>query len=282
MKRAGVVCGLLLLPLLFAAGAAVAEERESALALGDSVVFGFIAQAGHAYVNASNFIGSPQYVGDALHVNVANAGCPGEATTSFLSSTGADHGCRAFRQRCPLHVSYGSTQLAYAESYVRHHRALRLITVGLGANDLFLLEDACATSQSPQECVAAGLPSVLSAVGSNMAAILAALRADGYGGVILVVNYYSPDYSDETTTAITAALNEALAAPARAYGADVADVFAAFKRAASSPAVAGKVCDVGLLNVDPQDPNQCDVHPSQSGQRLIAESVVEAFRAASR
>jgi hypothetical protein len=42
-------------------GSVAAGEREDAraLALGDSVVFGFITQAGHEYVNASNFIGVP-------------------------------------------------------------------------------------------------------------------------------------------------------------------------------------------------------------------------------
>jgi len=81
---------------------------------------------------------------------------------------------------------------------------------------------------------------VLATVAANMATILAELRATGFGGVIVIVNYYSLDYSDPV----------------------------------------GKTCNVGLLNVDPQDPvNSCDVHPSQSGQRLIATTIAQAYRA---
>jgi len=282
MQRAGAFGCLSLLLVLCTTGSAIAQERDSALALGDSVGFGYITGAGHEYVDASNFIGSSQYVGEALHLHITNASCPGEATSSFLSLTGADHGCRAYRGKFPLHVAYDSTQLAYAERFVRGHSDLRLVTVGLGANDLFILQDTCATNESPSDCIAAGLPSVLSTVGANMATILSALRASGYGGVIVVVNYYSSDYSDPTTTAIIGLLNEAVAAPAHAYGAVVADVFTTFKNAASSAVIGGQVCKVGLLNVDPSNQDLCDVHPSQAGQRLIARSVLEAYRAATR
>ena len=48
------------------------------------------------------------------------------------------------------------------------------------------------------------------------------------------------------------------------------------------PVVAGKTCNAGLLNVDPQHQDLCDVHPSQSGQHLIAETIKQAYRAATR
>lgn len=262
------------------AAAAQAGADERALALGDSVVFGFITQAGHAYVNASNFIGSPEYFGRFLDLEVANASCPGETTASFFSPTAPDNGCRAFRSQFPLHVTYTSTQLAYAQAFLTQHRATRLVTIGLGANDLFLLEDACATDTNPQQCIEAGLPAVLAAVGSNMATILAQLRATGFAGVIVIVNYYSLDYSNSSETAITAALNQAIAAPATAYGAVVADVFASFQKVVSNPVIGGSTCNAGLLNVDPQNESLCDVHPTQSGQRLIAKTVAEAYRAA--
>jgi len=264
-------------------GSVAAGEREEprALALGDSVVFGFITQAGHEYINASNFVGSPEYLAGMLDLDVVNAGCPGEATTSFLSSTGADHGCRAFRAVAPLHVAYSSTQLAFATSFLTQHRHVRLVTIGLGANDGFILEDACATNPNPQLCFEAGLPAVLAAVASNIGTILGDLRATGFGGVIVIVNYYSLDYSDPAATGFSQLLNEAIAAPAKAYGAVVADVFTAFGNVAANPAFAGKTCNAGLLNVDPQDQALCDVHPSQSGQRLIATTIARAYRAAS-
>ena len=63
------------------------------LALGDSVSFGFINQAGFEYVNANNFIGFPTYAGQRAKLNVINAACPGETTGSFLSSALPGRNC---------------------------------------------------------------------------------------------------------------------------------------------------------------------------------------------
>ena len=279
MRLGRVTASLPLCVLTLFAGTALADDHGDAseLALGDSVVFGFITQAGHAYVNPTNFIGYPAYVGFRERLDDVNAGCPGETTGSFLSASAPDNGCRAFRSAFPLHVSYASTQLAFANSYLRQHR-VRLVTIGIGANDLFLLENSCASNPNPPACIQAGLPAVLGNVEQNIAQILIAIRSTGYGGEIIVVNYYSVDYSDPVGTGITQLLNEAISAPAKVFGAGVADVFTAFQKVASNPLVAGKTCNAGLLNVDPQDENLCDVHPSQSGQRLIAETVEHARR----
>ncbi|MFZ1100176.1 MAG: GDSL-type esterase/lipase family protein [Steroidobacteraceae bacterium] len=260
----------------------MADDQDGArgLSLGDSVVFGFITQAGHAYVNPTNFIGYPQYDSFLLNLGIANAACPGETSGSLLSATATDNGCRAFRSAFPLHVPYSSTQIAFATDYLRDHRGVRVVTIGIGANDLFLLQDSCATSSNPTECIEAGLPSVLASVGANMSQILLDLRSTGYGGEIVIVNYYSLDYSDAANTEITQLLNQTIAAPAKSFGAVVADVFSTFQKVVSNPAIAGKTCNAGLLNVNPQDPTQatCDVHPSQSGQRLIAETVARAVK----
>jgi hypothetical protein len=50
------------------------------------------------------------------------------------------------------------------------------------------------------------------------------LRATGFGGAIVITNYYSLDYSDAAGTGLTALLNGALEASAAAYGAVVADL----------------------------------------------------------
>jgi len=93
------------------------------LALGDSVVFGYITADGFAYRNADNFVGYPDYVSRTLHLTDVNAACPGEATGGFLSSTGADNGCRPFRENFPLHVSYAGTQEQFAATVAREHAA---------------------------------------------------------------------------------------------------------------------------------------------------------------
>lgn len=249
------------------------------LALGDSVVFGFIAADGFAYVNPQNFVGYPDYVGRDLRLATTNAACPGETTSSFISPTGADNGCRNYRARFPLHVSYTATQLDFAKNFLAEHKHTQLVTVMLGANDGFLLEAAC---HNDPACIQAGLPQLLARIASNMNIILGSLRANRFRGVLMVVNYYSLDYTDPLQTGLTAALNATLAAVAAANGAVVADAFTAFRVAASTPFAGGKTCRAGLLNVNPADPTQqtCDVHPSQSGQKLLADTVETAYAAA--
>ena len=249
--------------------------RNKMLSLGDSVVFGYITQDGPAYVNADNFIGYPEIVGNALRLDPVNASCPGETTAGFLSLTGADNGCRPFRSQFPLHEGYSSTQLDFALAYLgANKRKTRLVTLSLGANDGFLLIAAC---NNDPACIQANLPAALGAVFSNLNTSLSALRATGYNGVLMVVNYYSTDYSDAGGTALTMALNQTLAAAAGVHRAVVADAFTAFQQAAA--AAGGKTCLAGLLNGNPANQTACDVHPSITGQRLLANTVQTTYRA---
>ena len=253
-------------------------SRGTMLSLGDSVVFGFITQDGPAYVNADNFIGYPEIVGNALRLDATNPSCPGETTAGFLSLTGADNGCRPFRARFPLHESYSSTQLDFALAYLgANRRKTRLVTLSLGANDGFLLIAACNNNPA---CIQANLPAALGAVFANLNTILSNLRATGFNGVLMVVNYYSTDYSDAGGTALTLALNQALAAAAAANGVPVADAFTAFRQAAA--VAGGKTCFAGLLNANPANQLACDVHPSIIGQRLLAKTVQAAYRVVRR
>ena len=265
--------------LLFASSALLASDGASArpyLALGDSVSFGFITNAGFEYVNPENFVAFPNYVGQELKFSTNNAACPGETSGSFLSSAAPDDGCRSYRSQVPLHVSYSSTQLDFAVSFVKAHPNTPLVSVGLGANDVLLLQAQC--SDDPT-CIALGLPQVLAAVETNVATVLGDFRAAGFKGIVVVVNYYSVDYSDANQTAITAALNQALATAASTQDSTVvADVFTAFQGISAS--AGGHTCNVGLLNASPQDQFVCDIHPSQSGQKLIARIVEQTYRAA--
>jgi lysophospholipase L1-like esterase len=241
------------------------------LALGDSVPFGYIANDGPAYVNSNNFIGYPDYVGEDLRLGTTNAACPGESSVTFISSNLADplgqFGCRAFHAKFPLHVSYTSTQLEFAKNFLTTHKQTRLVTISLGTNDVFgcLGNLACF---EPQLSV-------------NMAQILQGLRSTGFRGVIIVVNYYSLDYNDLAITNLVTSLNGTLATVAKANGAVVADVFAAFRNASST--TGQNPCKAGLLNGNPLDLTQtsCDIHPSQVGHQLIADTVAATFKAPS-
>lgn len=257
-------------------------DEHSYLALGDSVVFGFITADGPAYVNPKNFAGYPDFVGQALRLQTVNASCPGEATGGFLFPQGGpgfnDNGCvTGFRARFPLHVSYNGapTQMAFATRYLSTHRGTRLVTLGIGANDLFILQRRCGQNLA---CFSAGLPGTLATISANIDTILGNIRATGYRGALEVVNYYSLDYSDPNGTAVTSQLNAAVTASASKHGAVVADAFTELKNAATI--AGGHTCFAGLLNGNPTDPTRttCDVHPSLTGQQVLAQAVVTADR----
>ena len=253
------------------------------LALGDSVVFGYITQAGFAYGNPENFVGYPDYVAPELGMTPVNASCPGEATGGFISlASPIDNGCRAFRSFAPLHATYSTSQLDFAKAYLEDHKNTKLVTVQLGANDAFLLQKQCLGNAA---CIQAGFPALLGTISANMDTILKALGGKHFQGVLMIVNYYSQDYGDAAGTGLVAALNQAVSAHANEDGAVVADAFTAFRNAASTASAAGNACKAGLLNVAPQapaafDPTKCDVHPSQSGQKLLAQTVEDAYDAA--
>ena len=257
-----------------------APGNSAFLALGDSVAFGYIAGDGPAYVNPKNFVGYPDYVAGDLRLDTADAACPGETSSSFIFPTGADNGCRAFRASFPLHVSYTSTQLDFAMNFLATHKQTRLVTISLGANDGLLLQMSC---NGDPACIQAGLPRAVATLSLNMDTILRSLRATGFRGVLIVVNYYSTDYTDPQQTGLTVVLNQTLAAIAGANGAVVADAFTAFQVAASTPFAGGKTCKAGLLNVKPLDATQtlCDDHPTQSGHQLLADTVEATYKAAS-
>ena len=287
-SRVGIVAvGLLASSALVLSGSGPAaagdEDGRAYLALGDSVVFGFITQAGFEYAEPDNFIGYPAYVGNALNLDAVNASCPGEATSGFINVTGADNGCHtSYRAHFPLHVPYSGpteSQLSFATDFLSDHRDTKLVTVSAGANDAFILQDSCATAVSPPACIAAGLPPVLGSISANMGTILKALRATHFHGMIVVVNYYSLDYSDAAGTGLTLLLNQAETATASTYGAFVADAFTAFKTAPQNISAGGKTCNAGLLNPEPGVAGKCDVHPSQTGQQLLASTVEEVYEA---
>ena len=258
---------------------AVASDKPSYLALGDSVAFGFIAGDGFAYTKAANFVSYADYVGRALDLQTVNPSCPGEASGGFQIAApgGNDNGCRPYKAHFPLHVSYAGapTQMAFATEYLKTHPSTQLVTLGIGPNDAFILQRICGADQN---CLVAGL----AAMSANVDAILGGIRATGYTGVLEVVNYYSLDYGDPAQVQGALLLNHFETASAAAHRAVIADTFTALQNAAL-PA-GGHTCEAGLLNIAasapaPAFPN-CDVHPSQFGQQTMAEAVDAAYRAA--
>src|SRR5579859_6997353 len=264
---------------LVTASSTEANSPRSYLALGDSMVFGLTAQDAFATRNPDNFVGYPDYVGRALRFPMVNASCPGEPTGGFISPTGWDGDCRSFKANLH-HVSYAGTQLDFAIAFLDAHPTTRLVTLGLGLNDVFVLQAVCADAESPQTCFARGLPAVLATMASNMHQILDRLRGTRFHGVLMVVNNYSVDYSDPEATAYTQTVNDAVTIVAQHDGALVADAFSAFRTAAATPFAGNNTCKAGLLHPIPSNPSVCDNNPTPSGEQLLARTVLDAYATA--
>src|SRR5207237_9444313 len=185
--------------------------------------------------------------------------------------TGTYNGCRIYRALFPLHVSYLGTQMDFAADYLRTHRNVRLVTIDLGANDVFVLQRNCSLTPDPAGCVAAGLPGVLATIGANLRTIFFNIRVRGrYHGPLVTLSYYSLAY-DPAGAAGTQELNQPIIAATRAFGGVVASGFDAFQRPAL--AAGGSSCAAGLLILlpsPPSPPGTCDVHPSPKGRDLLA------------
>lgn len=276
------IVSALALFVLGAVPASATSEGHSYLALGDSVPFGFNPNPA-LWSNAANFTGYPEIVAQQLNIEDVNATCPGEATGGFLSLTGTDNVCRPYRFVLgePLHVKYAGTQMAFALAYLRSHHNTRLVTLTLGANDFFHLQNVC-KAEFPDDllsqglCVLDGLPAVLGTMTANLNTILGGIRSTGYTGLIVAVTYYSLNYPDTSGADL---LNGPMVAAANAHGAFIASGVEAWRTTATT-AGGGSTCAAGLrLPPFPPDPGTfgCDVHPTLLGATLLADAVVSTI-----
>lgn len=247
------------------------HARNGYLALGDSVPFGFQpAAVGPDYRNARNFVGYPELLARHRGLRLVNASCPGETTASMIDASAQSNGCEnslgspfGYRTVFPLHTAYAGSQLDFAVSYLRSHRRTRLVSLTIGANDLFLCQRTTA-----DRCTGAEFGATAARVEKNVGTILRTLRHRAhYRHRIAVVSYYSTDYRDRVLTTGIATLNAAVARAAAANRAVVADGFGAMKKAAAG----GDTCAAGLLIALPT--GGCDVHPTRAGQRVLARAL---------
>lgn len=259
--------------------AATGTPQPPYLALGDSIAFGYVAHppasdGADPYGDAANFVAYPAVAGRALGLDVINAACPGETSGSLIALGAPDNGCSSYRGSHPLHVEYaGKSQLQFAESFLQTHPARQLVTLGIGLNDGLLVSERCG-SLGATSCIAARLPAVISSVRSNILTVVRALRATGYQGRILLMDYYSVDYSSARFTTLVSEVNRAIAAVASTAHLPVAGDFAAFEDA--SVRDGGDACVAGLLQAGVPASSPCDLHPSLTGQRVLAALVERA------
>ncbi len=245
------------------------------LALGDSVAFGFQeSQVVPApdYGHPSSFRGYPEQLGAALHLKVTNLACPGETSGSLIDTATPSNGCETgYRKAFPLHVAYRGAQLAHAVAFLRRHPGVRLVSLMIGANDLFLCQD-----RTPDHCLsAAEQRPVLARISANVRRILSAIRRRArYRGQLVIVNYYSLDYAVALINSQSQALNNAMDSAAKPFGVKFADGYGEFKvaslRFGSNPCLGGLLTQLGA--------GKCGVHPSYAGQALLAKAVAQATR----
>jgi lysophospholipase L1-like esterase len=246
------------------------------LALGDSVTFGYqepsVVPAPN-YRDASSFLGYPEQLGAELHLRVVNAACPGETSASLINPAAQNLGCESFyRKTYPLHVRYKGAQLAYGISFLRDHPQVKLVSLMIGANDLFICQgatkDGC-TSPAEQRAV-------FTKVAGNVRRVLSAIRNQAnYRGQLAIVNYYSLDYTSARLSGGSLGLDKAVDAAARPFRVVIADGYgelkAASRRSGANPCTAGLLTQLGK-------PGTCGIHPSYAGQALLAQALLKAIR----
>jgi lysophospholipase L1-like esterase len=246
------------------------------LSLGDSVTFGYEEPAvvpTPDYHNAASFLGYPEQLGSELRLKVVNPACPGETSASLINSSAQSNGCEnAYRKVYPLHVSYQGSQLNYALGYLRSHPQVRLVSLMIGANDLFLCQesthDACT---NPAE-----LNATLAKVAGNVRQIVSALRNRArYRGQLAIVNYFSLNYASALISGASAALNRTVDTAARPFHVVIADGYGEFN--AATRIFGGNTCGAGLLT-QLGTPGKCGVHPTYAGQALLAQALEKVIR----
>ena len=259
---------------------AASNRPQEYLALGDSLAFGFSPLV--SPTNPDNFIGYPDTVAASLKQNLTNASCPGETSSHLIDVTSpVDNGCGAWRffYGFPLHAAYSSAQLAFADAFLQSHPKTLVVSLDIGANDVFVLVNSCGGSTTPAEiqCIFTGLPAMLATLSANLDTIYGHIRnLDGYHHKLVALTTYSRDYADLLSTGVIMQVNQVVASRTLAWGGIVADGFGAF--AAASAAYGGGACAAGLIIAVSSAPLTCDDHPSPAGRDLLALTIVNALR----
>ncbi len=263
---------VLLVPLT--ATAANNSPDGTYLALGDSIAFGYNPHGNPR--NTTSFKGYPDLVSENLDLQLTNAACAGETTGHFISLESPDNGCQIWHNTSRLHTNYTSTQLDFAVNFLKSHPGTQLVTINIGANDLYYFRDQCIAANptdqlAVQACIQTGLPRVLGSVAANFNTIYQRIRLEaGYQGELVALTYYSINYTDFTTMAIVQTLNQIITGVTQAYGGKIANGYQAFLDAAAPHG--GDSCAAGLLIR--LTARTCDIHPSPAGHRLLAGAIL--------
>jgi hypothetical protein len=264
------------------------EETEKVyLSLGTSLAAGSQADAAGNTTFSSDQSYTDQlyrtirpFVRGLKHVKL---GCPGETTDQFLggvNAAGQPSNCAGLYD--------GGSQIAAAAKVVTEGNVV-LITIDMGANDVIQAQTVC---QGDPACIGAAIPGIAAGVGE----IIATLRAAGYDGLIVAMNYFNPQIAAAIgffpgvpgqhapdpmlaglSDQLIQGLNGALEAVYGAFGVPVANVYLAFnsgdfgdnRPANGVPDGVDVVCR--LTSMCPDDPGvKANIHPNRHGYRVMA------------
>lgn len=250
--------------------------KRKILSLGDSIAFGFNPFV--APTPVTNYVGYPEFAESKGH-NVVNASCPGETSSSFFSATEPDNGCRQFKAAFALHDDYETTQAVFALAQIRKvkdtTKAFDVITLNIGANDLFLLQASCSTQPNPLACIQTGLPVVVGKYKTNLETGYAQVKNAGFKKNFIGITTYAVNYNDPLSVQALGLINGVLTtfATTAPVNGRIVDAYQLFLE--NSPG--GDPCAAGFLIKNPSDPTKCDIHPSQSGRELIGKELIRVL-----
>lgn len=241
--------------------------------------------------------------GQLQHVKL---GCPGETTNSMMHGEfvlGRDDppdGNAFLGVPTPSPCSaagfdtYDSgTQLGDAIALLESEADVVLITIDIGANDALRTLAGCGVDAG---CINTGLGFSL----GNLAAILTAIRGTGYSGPIIGMNYYNPNLAAivnedvdtggldpsiyaALTNGLTVGYNAGLEATYGFFGAQVADIEAAFDTTNFDdddgngvPDNVDMICD--LTDMCPPKPGAApNIHPNPKGYAFMSRVFLAAL-----
>jgi lysophospholipase L1-like esterase len=243
------------------------DRAHGYIALGDSVAFGFSPLLTDPWI-PEQFVGYPEIIGHRTGWPVINLACPGQTAQALVSLTAVDNGCFDARTQASqagfslLHADYPGTQLSAALTAVRSATPPSLISVEAGGNEVVICE--LSGVPDPQGCMNDYMPRV----SASLRRLVTRLRGAGYRGQIVFVSYYLVPGLE----APLHRLNETIARAARSENVTFADASARFDAYARDHG--GDLCTAGLLIMLPD--GTCDLHPTRTGQELLADSVLAA------
>jgi lysophospholipase L1-like esterase len=238
-----------------AAGPSLVGPKGRYLALGDSLAFGYQPDLNFDDGYVDDFFSNLQGHGVA---HLANMGCPGETSITFLNGK-----CPyPFLRKFPYVGSQLNAALAYLHVYAGQ---VSPVTLDIGANDITrdINTSNCTINQQQFQKDLATLDKNLTQ--TILPQLHAALTVNGQvTGDLVMMNYYDPFQNKcPATVPMTETVNQHLAADVSGFG-SIVDVFTAFGGAATpNPHICPYTWMCSIFK---------DIHATDTGYRVIANT----------